>query len=292
MRRRMSNLFFIADFFVEDIPGGGERNNEELIKILRSSEKNIQKIRSHELTLNQLKKKDNENSFYIIANFINLKEECKNYFQGTGRYLIYEHDHKYIRSRNPADYENYKAPKQEIINYDFYEKAVKILCQSAFHSNIIKKNLNLDNVVSLGGNLWSLESLAMMRDLAKKEKENKCSIMNSNIPHKNTAGAILYCDKKSLEYSLIQPSSYYDFLTRLSTNKKLVFFPETPETLSRIVVEARMMNMSVITNSLVGATSEEWFSLKGEQLIDKMTLKREEIRDTILDIINMKVKYV
>ena len=34
-------------------------------------------------------------------------------------YLIYEHDHKYLSSRNPADFDNFQAPKEEIINYDF-----------------------------------------------------------------------------------------------------------------------------------------------------------------------------
>ena len=59
-----------------------------------------------------------------------------------------------------------------------------------------------------------------------------------------------------------------------------------PETLSRIVVEARMMGCSVITNELVGATSEEWFKLKGEELIDLMVEKRETIASILEDLVN------
>jgi hypothetical protein len=72
----------------------------------------------------------------------------------------------------------------------------------------------------------------------------------------------------------------------MSSNNGFVFFPKTPETLSRITVEARMMNMKTITNRNVGAISEPWFSLKGEELIDRMFLKRQEIADKIIRILN------
>jgi purine nucleoside phosphorylase len=80
---------------------------------------------------------------------------------------------------------------------------------------------------------------------------------------------------------LIPSLAYKDFLTRLGKSKKFVFLPKTPETLSRIVVEARMMGLSVITNNLVGATKEEWFSLKGIELINIMTEKRKQIPDLV-----------
>jgi len=47
------------------------------------------------------------------------------------------------------------------------------------------------------------------------------------------------------------------------------------------VVEARMMGMTVITNKLVGALSEDWFELKGNELIDVMREKRKVIADIL-----------
>ena len=75
-------------------------------------------------------------------------------------------------------------------------------------------------------------------------------------------------------------------MTKLGSNKTLVFFPQTPETLSRIVVEARMMGMTVITNQNVGATKEPWFELKGEELIDVMRSKRAEIPQVVKDVLS------
>ena len=89
-----------------------------------------------------------------------------------------------------------------------------------------------------------------------------------------------------MQYELIPPLLYKDFLTRLGSNKTFVFFPKTPETLSRIVVEARMMGMKTITNHQVGATKEDWFKLKGVDLVNKMRSKREEIPSIILEILN------
>ena len=45
------------------------------------------------------------------------------------------------------------------------------------------------------------------------------------------------------------------------------------------------MNVKTITNGHLGATSEEWFSLKGEDLIDCMESKRETIPTYILETI-------
>ena len=61
--------------------------------------------------------------FFIVSNFINLHEDSKDYIEKNTDYVIYEHDHKYLKSRNPAMYEDYLAPEEEIINYNFYKSA-------------------------------------------------------------------------------------------------------------------------------------------------------------------------
>ena len=269
---------FIADFFANEILGGGELNNQELIEILKQREHEVLQIKSVFATPDFIK--TNSDSFFIIANFIMLSEDCKRALADKN-YLIYEHDHKYLPHRNPARCKEFKCPEQYIINRDFYKSAKAVLCQSQFHSDIVNKNLNIGNVVNLGGNLWSLDSLSKMREIGSKEKQNKCSILDSNISHKNTIGAIQHCNSKGYEYELIKSNSYYEFLEKLGANEKFCFFPKTPETLSRVVVEARMMNMSIIINRLIGAASESWFSLKGNKLVDIIEHKRKEIPEKI-----------
>jgi len=277
------NVVFIADYFAEHISGGGELNNEELIGLLKSEGLKVLKKQSHQVDLDFLN--NNSDAFFIISNFINLTASCKDLLRKRLTYLIYEHDHKYLASRNPASYENFTAPPSEIRNYFFYRKAQNIICQSEFHKEILKKNMQLDNVISVGGNLWSLDALKRLRAMAEQPKEDKCSVMNSNIAHKNTAKAQRYCDTNGLSYELVSDPDPIKFLEKLGRNKTFVFLPGTPETLSRVVVEARMMGLSIKTNQLVGATSESWFELKGPQLIDHMVSKRDEILSLFLAII-------
>ena len=122
----------------------------------------------------------------------------------------------------------------------------------------------------------------MLEEYSLREKKEKYSIMNSNIGHKNTIEAVRYCKYKNYDYDLINPCSYKDFLSQLGQNQGFVFFPKTPETLSRIIVESRMMGMKVITNQLPGAVKEEWFKLKGKALVDIMRAKRQEIPNIVL----------
>lgn len=279
----MTKIIFIADFFASEIAGGGELNNEEVINCLRNKGYAVETKNSRDCTVDYLK--NNQQCFFIVANFIELHSSCLRFLEKL-KYVIYEHDHKYIRSRNPASYNDYKAPETELVNQSFYHKAKAVLCQSSFHKSILLKNLPNVNVISLSGNAWSDSSLDLMEQLVNSEKLDKCAIMNTTNWHKNTSGAISYCKQKNYDYTLIDGCEYQQFLRELSKNKKLVFFPQTPETLSRIVVECRMMGMSVITNDKVGASQEEWFKLKGKDLIDFMRVKKKDIILTIERLIN------
>jgi hypothetical protein len=274
------NIVFVADFFADQVLGGGELNNEELINILVSQGHSVEKVNSHAVTSEFIEQRKDQK--FVIANFVGLPHGAKELFYDK-HYIIYEHDHKYLSTRNPGVFPNFKAPSEHVINLEFYQNAKAVLCQSAFHTDIALKNTNLTNLVNLGGNIWDIDSLNFVSEQADVEKNGRYAIMNSNIRHKNTAGAIKFCNAKGYDYTLIQSGEYKQFLKAMGENKSLVFLPETPETLSRIVVEARMMNMGVVTNKLIGAASEPWYALKGHELIEVMKQKRSEITNKVLE---------
>ena len=274
-------VVYISDFFAEHVLGGAEINDNVLLTEVLDAD--IERVRSHVVSVELLK--NNINNLFIISNFINLSKNCKEYLQNNCKYIIYEHDHKYLISRNPGLFEDFKAPREEIVNLDFYTNALRIIAQSSFHKKIIEKNLNIKNVYSLGGNLWSEESLTLLDDLGKSQKNNACSVMRSNVAHKNTYEAVKFCKFKNIPYTLIESASYEEFLFMLSQNNQFAFFPKTPETLSRVVVEARMLGNKVYINKMIGAAHEDWFSLKGMELIEKMRNKKQQIRREISESI-------
>lgn len=279
----MNNIVYISDFFHHEILGGGELNDQELIfQINKKLNHEILKIKSANVTLKHL----NKNNKFIISNFVNLSEDCKQFLSKNCNYIIYEHDHKYIRNRNPAIYNDYLAPKEEITNFQFYKNSKTIFCQSELHKNIIYKNLNLNNIFNLSGNLWSDDVLNYINSINNNHKNDKFAILCSPSSHKNTNETINYCNYKNYKFDLVSDPDYITFLKKLSYNKGLVFLPKTPETLSRLAVEARMLNMQTICNKNVGATYEDWYSLKGRELVDFMFKKKQTIVEVVLEKLN------
>ena len=189
-----------------------------------------------------------------------------------------------MKSRNPALFHDFKAPKEQIINYDFYKNAKAVFAQTDFHKKIIDQNLQTNNVINLSGNLWSDEDLECIEKNLEIEKEDLCSILDSPLRNKNTKGAYDYCQKNNIPHELILDKNYHNFLKKIGKNNKFIFLPLIPETLSRICAEARMMGCSVITNGLVGCKHEKWFKMKGKELIEYMRSSRQRIVNLLLEV--------
>jgi hypothetical protein len=279
----MKKIVFISDFFSNQIVGGGELNDKELIDILKTRN-TIKTINSHLVDQQTIEYYDRNGFVFLISNFFNLSEETKTKLLDK-KYLIYEHDHKYLSSRNPAHYSGYVAPKKEIINYDFYRNAIAVLVQSQLHKDIMYSNLEINNIHNLSGNLWSEQILEYMSEINKNPKKDTFAVLHSDTPHKNTKKTIFYCKQKNIQYELIADKNHNKFLLKLSSNKGLIFFPLTPETLSRICVEAKMLNMEVITTKTVGATGEDWFSLRGTEMISFVRNMRNTIPNKVLEFL-------
>ena len=262
-------MLFVSDYFFEDITGGGEICDHCIISHLLHNKKiKIQKIHSKDLTVQIIKNFNNET--FIISNFVFLSEEVKQCF-------IYEHDYKFLHSRNPANFIDFKVPKQHIINQDFYKSAKMIICQSNFQKNIFIKNLEIENIISIGTNFWLPNHFSKMQDLSSIKKNDIYAILASNVKHKNTDLSIQYCKRQNIQYNLIPFLAYEQFLNILANFKGFIFFPGSPETFSRTILESRMMNLEIITNELIGCRKEDWYPLyKGKELIEYTKSKNNE----------------
>lgn len=270
-------IVYISDFFYPEASGGAEQNDAVLLELLEASGHKVIKKKSDSLDLEFLEA--NRDSKFIVSNFVFLFNRFRNYLQENCDYVLYTHDHQYLMTRDPTPYfnNNYVAPQDDLRHVEFYRHAKGVICQSALHAEIVYRNLKLDQIYNVAGNLWENDTLDLLEVLSVLEKAPKTSIMVSNISHKNTEGAIKYCQKTNTNYELLYPKPHQEFLADMAKNETLVFFPQTVETLSRIVVEARMMNCKVKTSNTIGAASEDWFQLKGKELIAVMRNKREEI---------------
>lgn len=286
-------LVYISDYFLGETNGGAEQNDHELLSLLKEKDEVEQlltfKSDSADLTLEKVRSLIDEDYRFIVSNFVFMFKRVMKEIE-KGVYVIYEHDHKYLPTRNPADYPDFLAPEDEIVNRSFYKNAKVVFCQSNMHKSIIDVNVPGIQTVSLGGNIWSEDVLDYIEELNRKypeeSKNNRYSIMDSAIAHKGTNFAVAFCEKEGVDYDLIEPLPHKQFLERLAQNETLIFGPSTPETLSRIVVEARMLNCKLVVNTNIGAASQAWFQKKGQELIDVMRLKREAIPDIVLNVLS------
>jgi hypothetical protein len=184
------------------------------------------------------------------------------------KYIIYEHDHKFLKDRDPSIYENFIAPKSEIVHYNLYKNSYKIVAQSSIHKKIIELNLELSNVES-SVNLWSEENLANLESLQNIDKEYDACFMNHLYKQKNAKGAEDFCLKNNYNYIGINHNTEHKkFCEILASSRNFVFFPKVFETLSRVSIEANCLNTDIIGNQNIGYLLESWSSLRGLELIN------------------------
>jgi len=288
----MHKIILIADAFDNEILGGAELYNAELINCLTKNNFEIEKIKSIDVTAEFLLQ--NKEKFFIVANFMFLNEMMKNTLSSQGfSYLILEHDHKYCKSNNPILFDNLVVPEEQIINKQFYQKARAVCCQSKLHAETVQKNLLLKNIINLGCNLWSEEFLAVLEENIGKQKTKKFGIMQTNNKNKGMEEAIKYCRKEKIQYEFIPFCRPQEFVKELAKTETLIFFPQWMETFCRVAVEARILGCKLITNKSLGCASESFFSLKGKELLDAVRKKKNDIVETFIKIIkNEKVAFL
>lgn len=284
----MRKIYFIADFFVDKIRGGGEIVNQIIIENLQKKKYNVVCLEGQNVTPKTLEEIGSD--FVLIANFIHLSNLLLlNDIEKKCNYAIIEHDHKYLKTRDPSPFKNYIAPENQIINKSFYANAKAVFCQSTIHTKVVSQNLNIDNVINLGCSLWSDEELDHLESLLDHKKDQDHIIVSSINKVKGTEKSISFCRRKNLAYNLVGPLDWQDLMVQLSKHKNLVFFSQVLETFCRLVLEAKMLNCKVITNGNNGCASEDWFKdHTGKELIDFVRQKKQEVLSKIENVLEEK----
>ncbi|MEJ5349311.1 MAG: glycosyltransferase [Desulfosoma sp.] len=265
-------VLFVADFFLRDmvIPGGAERNDDVLTDKLRKRNIYVETIRCGDLNnnLHVLRGFD----VILIGNFTGLSDVAVKAIQ-QHKYIIYEHDHKYVRGRDPSVFPGFKIPDWAIINREFYAKAHKVIVLSTLCKYIIENALNIPNVINIGTSLWSDEELDHLSSLCARKvpKNNKFAVLGSRSKIKGTREAIEWCQLNCVDYEVLPPKPWKHLVECLSKYKGLVFMPQVCETFNRLVVEAKSLGCRVITNeSMIGAASESLWEMSGFQLLSEI----------------------
>ncbi len=275
----MKKIVFISDFFADEISGGAELVDLEVYRYFSEKKYETQKIHSYDSE--SVEQSLSHENYYIISNFTGMSDHIKNVFLSYN-YSIYEHDHKYLLTRDPSVFQGYKAPSNLIINKSFYQHADNVFCQSEKHADVLRLNLDIDNIVNLGCSLWSKEELAVLSNFVNTEKDKSVGIIGSKNFVKGEKESKKYCEKNKIDYELIKPAQYSDFIKEMSRFEKIVFLPQVLESFSRIAVEARILGCQLVSNNNLGCASENWFrKLKGPNLLNFIKKEKNNVLKTV-----------
>ncbi len=254
----MQSPILISDYRLQDgVIGGSEHVNETVIEALGCDFLYTRDI--GEL---------NPSRRYIVANLSTARSPQVIDQITRCQYVILEHDCKFLASRHPWRHPNSVAPKELIVNRSLYKNAIATFVQTGYHLDVFRRNGIEGRFFNLECGIWSNNELTHLTALhhSKTTLRREFAILDSTNWIKNTKGAIQFCEKQDIDFSLISGSNWHEFTSHLAEYAALVFFPLAGETLCRLVVEARCIGMNVITSKNYGATLEPWFKLRGAKL--------------------------
>ena len=262
----MKKIAFIQDFFKEDLLGGAENNDGNLINFLLKNNE-VDMVYSYKTSPEELSIYDS----IIVSNFIHLGEDSKKYLINEREYIIYEHDHKYVNTRDPSVFPNFIIPSKNIVNREFYQSSKEVVVLSKICKQVLENTLPKTKVHSIGCSLWSDETFDYLSNLSQNPKNGKTCVMKSSNPIKNYPLAVKYCEKNNISFDAISSNNTREFLELMSSYSSFLFLPGVLETYSRICAEAKMMDLQVLTNkNKIGFFSEDISTLSGKDLIEKM----------------------
>ena len=293
------NIIFVADVFADQIPGGGEIVNDLVCQALEENGHHVQKVLSQNINKEDVAHAIQNGFHFIFGNHLQVDPEIKHLFAsgsiaGQCKYIIYEHDHKYLLSRDPSVYDRFVAPsKGHIVDEQFYLYASAVLCQSKIHKEVLLKNIPETKAVNLGCSIWSDDFIAAVEDITINKSKGTAIIKSSN-PTKNQQKAEIYCQSEGIEYDLVSSDSPVGLLNVLAEYEQYVFFPRVLETFCRVVVEAKLAGCKIITNpKLLGVASEEWFvNSTREQILQKIKSSKQNTIETIENIFSTKASKI
>ena len=258
-------IFFVADFFAEQYPGGAELTTEALYQ---SSLFPANKVLAGSLSVGLMK--ENKDSFWIFGNFSNLSEDCLLYAIKNLNYSVLEYDYKYCLYRSPGKHAIaegscgcHNSRRGKIVSM-FLSSSVMTWWmsrqQKEHYQNLYPFLKDSNNRVL--SSVFSHETLDYIESLDTTNKNNKWIIINSQSWIKGAQDAVRYAEKNDLEYELLWGLEHRDFLKKLAESKGLIFLPKAGDTCPRMVVEAKLLNCELVLNENVQHKGETWFSVK------------------------------
>lgn len=193
------------------------------------------------------------------------------------KYVKIEFDYNFCPYR--CEYAHYKfaqeqcacpyntAPIKYTVLYETIQKTAKhIFFMSEKQRAIYSQHIPIMkwHKTSVLSSCFNLSSLAFFRANRHNQKNDKYAILDGySTWHREAKGkdkAIEFCNLNDLKYDILPQQPYDKHILLFSTYKGIVFLPIIHDTCPRCIIEAKLLNMDVITNYNSQHTMEHWWT--------------------------------
>ena len=251
-----SDTIFVADVYVDEYIGGAEITTEVFYN--SSKENKVCKVKCNELTIEMLEA--GVLKHWVFFNYASLQRDLIPIVVANLEYSIVEYDYKFCKYRSQEKHYEIEGVKcdchdQEIgkMISSFMHGAKNLFWmsrdQKEIYTNLfpfLSKNNNF--VISSAFTRKTLEKLKRNRNSSKK-RNGKAMIIGSNSWIKGVKDSISYCNKKDLNYDIIENVTHDVILQKMEEYSDFVFMPKGKDTCPRVLIEAKLSGMNIHTNN-------------------------------------------
>ncbi len=270
----MTEYYHVSDFSIDQLSTGGAERSDYALKDYLKKLYGIEFKFINSYALFDVK----PDAFYLIANWSLMHNVFRKKFVELKNYALIEHDYQFVtgpgNGRNPYMFHDAIVPPEFQGGLDMYANAKAIFFQTNLQRSLFERNNVKGNFITWGTTPYSEEEFEEFTEVLNNiqpPRNSGFAILNSDNHIKGRQQAIDICNFNKWNYQLLPCNlPHKEFLKALADFPALVFTPTTPESCSRLATEARILGLNVITTMNYGCVLEDWFSLRFEELVDKL----------------------
>lgn len=268
-------ILMVSDFSSYEIPGGAEFSDFEIIK-----EFDCDFVKSSMFTSGEGYDK------IILSNHWRLTQEGREWLIEHGYDAVACHDFSIFPNRVPPP--GLIADPAILLNVELLQAAKTVIFQSNLQRQIFEKNVKLNSTYTLGGNLWSDSQLSFFEGVSG-EKNGRCAILRGSAASKGFDKSVEIAKHLRIPFDILENMPYADFINQLSKFSSVILSPGIIESFGRVACEARMMNLTVLTNEMMACSHEGFWNKNRYEIIDEMRKCKKQLFE-VLDTIPLSIE--
>jgi hypothetical protein len=289
----MKKILWISDYTSLDHIGGAELTTDAYIEALKHVAV-VEQVKTHALNRSMI---DADYDLVIMDSMTNIRSLIIYDIIKKFKFVSIEYDYnKVSMNRHVMDTNEIN----QYLNGDsewamFYKTfwqhpnrvATLFMSEEQMNIHIEKFNdadlkVDKNSLIVIGSNFTDnaynlIDKLNKKRAESESWIENDYLVFDSSNPLKGRKETVAYCEEHKINYHLFSNLSPNQLLRLMSKSKGIVYMPTMHDTCPRLLIEAKMLGLDVVTNNYVQNANEAWFRDGDSYSIKNYLLRNKQL---------------